>query len=129
MPFAVEISGFLGVFTLLMGVWGVLAPSRLVDFASRFGTKGGLWFAAGIRVVFGLALWFAAPGSRAPILLQVLGAITLAAGMTLPFLGVDRFKALLDWWTRLSQTAMRFSSVFAVAFGAVILWALVPAAT
>ena len=129
MPFAVEISGFLGVFTLLMGVWGVLAPSRLVDFATRFGTAGGLWFAAGIRVVFGLALWFAGPASRASLLLQVLGAITLVAGVMLPFIGVDRFKALLDWWTKLSPTAMRIWCVFAVAFGAAILWALLPAAT
>jgi len=112
-----------------MGVWGVLAPSRLVDFATRFGTTGGLWFAAGIRVVFGLALWFAGPASRAPLLLQVLGAITLVAGVMLPFMGVDRFKALLDWWTKLSPTAMRLWCVFAVAFGAAILWALLPAAT
>ena len=129
MPFAVEISGFLAVFTLLMGVWGVLAPSRLVDFATRFGTAGGLWFAAGIRFVFGLALWFAGPASRAPLLLQVLGAITLVAGVMLPFLGVDRFKALLDWWTKLSPTAMRIWCLFAVAFGAAILWALMPSAT
>ena len=129
MPFAVEISGFLAVFTLLIGVWGVLAPSRLVDFATRFGTTGGLWFAAGIRVVFGLALWFAGPASRAPLLLQVLGAITLVAGVMLPFMGVDRFKALLDWWTKLSPAAMRLWCVFAVAFGAAILWALLPTAT
>jgi hypothetical protein len=129
MPFAVEISGLLAVFTLLMGAWGVLAPSRIVDFANRFSTQGGLWFAAGVRIVFGLALWFAAPASHAPLLLQVLGAITLVAGVILPFIGVDCFKALLDWWTKLSPTAMRFSCVFAVVFGAAILWALLPAAT
>ena len=129
MPFAVEISGLLAVFTLLMGAWGILVPSRLVDFATRFRSQGGLWFAAGVRVVFGLALWFAAPASRLPVLLQVLGAITLLAGLTLPFIGVDRFKALLDWWTKLSTTAKRFSAVFALAFGGVILWALLPAAT
>ena len=129
MPFAVEISGLLAALTLLVGAWGILAPSRIVDFATRFGTTGGLWFAAGIRVVFGLALWFAGPASRAPLLLQVLGAITLMAGVMLPFIGVDRFKALLDWWTKLSPTAMRIWCVFAVAFGAAILWALLPAAT
>jgi len=129
MPFAVEISGLLAALTLLVGAWGILAPSRIVDFATRFGTTGGLWFAAGIRVVFGLALWFAGPASRAPLLLQVLGAITLVAGMMLPFIGVDRFKALLDWWTKLSPTVMRIWCVFAVAFGAAILWALLPAAT
>ena len=59
----------------------------------------------------------------------MLGAITLLAGLTLPFIGVDRFKALLDWWTKLSPTAIRFNCLFAVAFGGVILWALLPVAT
>ena len=129
MPFAVEISGLLAVFVLLVGAWGVLVPARVVDFAGRFSTKGGLWFAAAIRVVFGLALWFAAPVSRAPLLLQLLGAIALVAGLTLPLIGVDRFKALLSWWMNLSSTAMRVSCVFALAFGGVVLWALLPAAT
>ena len=129
MPFAVEISGLLGVFTLLMGVWGVLVPARLADFVTRFSSKGGLWFAAGIRLVFGLALWFAAPASRAPLLLQVLGFVALVAAAILPFVGVDRFKRLIDWWTALSPNAMRFNSLFAVAVGAVILWALLPVAS
>lgn len=129
MPFAVEISGFLGVFTLLMGVWGVLVPARLADFVARFGSKRGLWFAAGIRLVFGIALWFAAPASRAPLLLQVLGFAALVAAVVLPLMGVDRFKRLIDWWTALAPNAMRFNSLFAVAVGAAILWALLPVAS
>ncbi|MDH3818471.1 MAG: hypothetical protein OES21_07645 [Myxococcales bacterium] len=129
MPFAVEISGFLAAFTALIGVWGVFVPSRLITFAARFGTARGLWFAAGIRVVLGLALWFAAPASRAPLLLQVLGAIALVAGLMLPFIGLERFKALLDWWTQLSPVAIRVSAVFSIAFGAAVLWALMPSAT
>lgn len=129
MPFAVEISGLLGVFTLLMGVWGVLVPARLADFVTRFSSKWGLWFAVGIRLVFGLALWFAAPASRAPLLLQVLGFVALVAAVILPFVGVDRFKRLIDWWTALSPNAMRINSLFAVAIGAVVLWALLPVAS
>ncbi len=128
MPFAVEISGLLGVFTLLMGVWGVLVPSRLADFVTRFASKGGLWVSAAIRLAFGLALWFAAPASRAPLLLQVLAVVALLAAVVLPFMGVERFKRLIDWWTGLSPTAMRFNSLIAVAFGAAILWALLPVA-
>jgi hypothetical protein len=129
MPFAVEISGLLAVFVVLIGAWGVLAPSRITDFVTRFGSKGGLWIATGIRLVLGLALWFAAPVSRAPLLLQVLGVIALVAAVVLLFMGADRFKALVNWWTKLSPTAMRFNCLFALAFGAVILWALLPAAT
>jgi len=129
MPFAVEISGLLSVFILLLGAWGFLAPSRITEMVDRFASKSGLWFAAGIRLVLGLALWFAAPVSRAPMLLQVLGVIALVAAIVLPLMGVTRFKALIDWWTKLSPTAMRLNCLLAVAFGGVILWALLPAAT
>ena len=129
MPFAVELSRLLGVFVLLVGVWGVLAPSRMVDFVKRFGTKGGLIFAVVIRVIIGLALWFAAPSSRAPLLLQVLGVLAIVAAVALPLMGLERFKALLLWWTKLSPAKQRLNSLFAVAFGAAILWALLPAAS
>ena len=129
MPFAVELSGFLGAFVMLVGVWGVLAPSRMVDFGKRFGTKGGLIFAVVIRVIIGLALWFAAPSSRAPLLLQVLGVLAVVAAVALPLMGLERFKALLLWWTKLSPATQRLNSLLAVAFGAAILWALLPAAT
>lgn len=129
MPFAVELSGLLGVFIVLMGIWGVLAPARITDFVNRFSSKGGLWFAAGIRLVLGLALWFAAPQSRAPLLLQVLGVVAIIAAVVIPLMGVDRFKALVDWWGQLSPGAQRLWSLVAVVFGAVILWALLPAAS
>lgn len=129
MPFAVEISGFVGVLALLIGVWGVLAPGRIAELVSRFGSAGGLWFATAVGLVFGLGLWFAARASRAPLLLQSLGVFALIAVLVLPFLGVDRFKSLLDWWTKLSPTAKRLNCLVAVAFGAAVLWALLPAAS
>ncbi len=129
MPFAVELSGLLGVFVLLVGVWGVLAPARMADFVHRFASKGGLAFAVAIRIVIGLALWFAAPHSRAPLLLQVLGVVAIVAAVALPMMGLERFKGLIGWWTKLSPGAQRLNSVLAVAFGAAILWALLPAAT
>lgn len=129
MPFAVELSGLLGAFVMLVGVWGVLAPSRMVDFVKRFGSKGGLVFAVVVRVIVGLALWFAAPSSRAPLLLQVLAVLAIVAAVALPLMGLERFKALLLWWTKLSPAKQRLNSLVAVAFGAAILWALLPAAT
>jgi len=129
LPFAVEISGLVGVLALLIGVWGVLAPGRVTELVSRFGSAGGLWFAAAVRLVFGLGLWFAAPASRAPLLLQVLGVIALISALVPPFLGVDRFKSLIEWWTKLSPTAVRLNCLLAVAVGAAVLWALLPAAS
>lgn len=129
MPFAVEISGLLGVLIVLMGAWGVLAPARITDFVHRFASRGGMWSAAAVRVVVGLALWFAAPQSRAPLLLQVLGVIAIVAAVVIPLLGVARFSALIGWWSKLSPSGKRAWSLLSVAFGAIILWALLPVAT
>ena len=128
-PLAVELSGLLGVLIVLMGAWGVLAPARITAFVNRFSSQGGLWASAAIRLVLGLALWFAAAESRAPLLLQVLGVVALVAAVVIPFMGVDRFKALIDWWAKLSPASQRLWCLVAVAFGAVILWALLPVAT
>lgn len=129
MPFAVEISRFIGVLSLLLGLWGVLAPSRVADLAQRFGSAGGLWIAAAIRLVFGLALWFAAPASHAPMLFQIFGVVALLAALLIPLMGLRRFKALIDWWTTLSPAAMRLNCLVAAAFGGVVLWALLPVAS
>ena len=112
-----------------MGAWGVLAPARLTILVNRFASPGGVWIAAAIRLVLGLALWFAAPVSRAPLLLQVLGVVAIVAAVVLPLMGVERFKAMVSWWVDLSPAAQRVWSLVAVAFGAVILWALLPAAS
>lgn len=128
MPFAVEISGFFGALMLLIGVWGVLAPARLSAFVGQFASKGGLWVAVVIRIVLGLALWFAASASRAPLLLEILGVLALVAAAVLPFIGQERFERLIAWWTNLSASAKRFNALFAVAFGAAVLWALLPSA-
>ncbi len=129
MPFAVELSGLLGVFIVLMGAWGVLAPARITDFVNRFGSPSGMWIAALIRLVLGLALWFAAPHSRAPIVLQALGVVAIVAAVAIPFMGAERFRALVDWWGKLSTGAQRLWSLVAVGFGALILWALLPVAS
>ena len=129
MPFAIELSGLLGVVIVLIGAWGVLAPARITDLVNRFDSKTGMWFASIIRLVLGVALWFAAPQSRAPVLLQVLGIIAVVAAVVIPLMGAERFKGLMEWWGKLSLGAQRLWSVFAVGFGAVILWALLPAAS
>lgn len=129
MPFAVEISGLFGVLLVLVGSWAFLAPLHLIDVALRFATKGGLLAAAAIRLAMGLSLWFSAPHSRAPWLLQVLSVLVVLAALMLPFVGVERYRGLMDWWAGLGATPQRAWSLLAVAVGAAILWALLPTAT
>jgi len=89
---------------------GVVAPLQFVALARRFQTPAGLSVAAAFRIVLGVALFLAAPASRAPELLLVVGAVGVAAGVATPFVGPTRFRVLLD---RLSARGARIVQAFA----------------
>ena len=105
-----------------IGVVGLVSPARQVAFVSRWESSAGLWASAGIRLVFGLALWFVAPASRTPVVFQGLAVLSVVAALLLPFLGVARFTSILSWWRRQPPAFIRTWSVMAVAFGGFILW-------
>lgn len=110
------------VFAIGIGAAGLAAPARVHAFIAPWMSPAGLWSAAGLRLVFGVALWFAAPASRTPLVFQVLGVIALAAAVLLPLLGLERFKRLLAWWLRQSATLQRAWLAASTAFGAFLLW-------
>ena len=70
-----------------IGVVGLVSPASQVAFISRWKSSTGLWTSAGIRLVFGIALWFVAPASRTPVVLQGLAVLSVVAAILLPFLG------------------------------------------
>jgi predicted lysophospholipase L1 biosynthesis ABC-type transport system permease subunit len=70
-----------------LGALGVVSPARLLGVVSRFQTPAGLYAAAAIRIVLGSALVVAAPDSRAPDVLPVLGVFIVFAGLVTPLFG------------------------------------------
>jgi len=77
-----------------------------------------------LRLCFGLALWFAAPDTRLPMLLRALGALAIVGAAALPLVGYARFERLIKWWTNQSHFVMRLWSLLATAIGGVVLWSL-----
>ena len=112
------------LFVFVMGAWGVFAPGSIFAFISGWSSKTGFWLAVLLRLSFGLALWFAAPDTRLPILLRALGALAIIMAFTLPLIGYPRFKRVIEWWTNQSHFVMRIWSLLAVAIGGVVLWSL-----
>lgn len=129
LPFAVELSGLFGVFMVLVGTWGFLAPRRLTELVLRFATKSGLFVAVAIRLAIGVALWFAAPHSRGPFVLKVLSVLMVVAALALSFMGLKRYEGLIEWWARLSAARQRGWTLLAIAVGATVLWTLLPSVT
>lgn len=114
----------LSLFVASIGALGVIRPEALVAIARLFQTPTGLYVAAGLRIVFGVALLVAASTSRAPAVISVLGIVVLVAGLIAPFVGPERVRAIVDWWSSLGPLVMRAWAAFALAFGCLLTWAL-----
>lgn len=65
-----------------------------------------------------------APNSRAPKTLRVLGAFVFIAGLTTPFFGVDRARAILVWEATQGTALLRVGAGLAFAIGGFIAFAV-----
>jgi hypothetical protein len=107
-----------------LGALGVVSPHWLLAFARRIDTTAGLYAAAAFRVIFGLVLLLAAPDSRAPELVQIIGIIIVAAGLIAPLMGPERFRRLIAWWSGQNLGFMRAWAGLALVFGIFVAYAM-----
>jgi len=117
---------FFGLFMGTLGLLGMALPERLTSFARPWQTPTGLYVAAALRLVMGLALFLAAPDSRVPATLRVLGIVILVAGLATPFFGLERSRRVLEWWAARSPAFKRAWAGCALAFGLLLLYAVAP---
>ena len=116
----------LGALTAVAGLVGVVAPDALGALALAFRGPLGLGLAAAIRLLLGAALFVAAPASRTPLAFRALGAAIFVVGVLTPFIGVERFDQLLEWWAALSPWTARTWSACAAAIGIAIAYGIIP---
>ena len=116
----------LSLFVAALGALGVVSPTRLVSLVRYFQTPAGLYVAAALRVVLGVALFFSAPTSRAPEFMRILGVVIIVAGLITPLFGLTRFRRLIDWWLARGPALLRAWAAFAFGFGLLLAYALVP---
>ena len=107
----------LGFVVAAIGVLGIAAPPVLLEFGRSLQSAGALYVVAGVRVGFGAILIWAAPNSRTPRTLRILGIVIIIAGLVTPFFGVERTRAMFDWWSAHGYFFTRAGPLAAVGFG------------
>ncbi len=116
----------LSLFLAAVGAVGVVAPSRFVALIRRFQRPAGLYFATVFRIVLGVALFLAAPASRAPELLLVAGVVGVVAGVATPLFGLERFRQLLDRLSARGPVFVRAWAGMALGLGLFLAYAVLP---
>jgi hypothetical protein len=70
-----------------------------------------------LRIAIGFVLVVAAPSSRAPRTLRVLGVIVIIAGLMTSWFGVARLRAVLNWLANARPLLMRLDASAGMAIG------------
>ena len=114
------------LFIAAVAAVGVVSPPRLLDALRKFQTPGRLVLLGVLRVFFGVAFLLAASASKAPGLFAIVGVIAIIKGVTVPLLGVERFRRLLDWWSARGTLLHRGWALVAVAISLALAYAAIP---
>ncbi|MBL4888461.1 MAG: hypothetical protein JKX97_00395 [Candidatus Lindowbacteria bacterium] len=80
--------------------------------------------AIGLRLLFGVVLVFAAESSKFPVILSVIGYITLLAAAILVVMGHTRFKSLMAWALDRAMKHGWASGLFTLLLGVFIIYAV-----
>jgi hypothetical protein len=119
-------AAFIGAIVLAQGLLGLTAPAAFVSYVSVFQGPPVLYIAAVVRVAVGVVLFLAAPKSRSPMLLRVLGSLIAAGGALTPFVGVQFAEAVMRWWAEGGVQVVRGWAGISLGLGLFILYATVP---
>ena len=114
------------LFGAAVSALGVASPSRLLDPLRKIQTPRGLILLGALRVLFGVALLFAADASKAPGLIAIFGVIVILKGVSLPLAGVERVRKLLDWWSTQGSLFLRGWALSAVTISVGLAYAVLP---
>jgi hypothetical protein len=112
----------IGAFVILASAIGFAAPDLRLLLERSLITPAGLYAIAAVRIAIGLALALAAPASRRPRTIRVLGLIVIIAGLSTPWFGVARAQAVVDWLANTEPSFMRVDAVVGMAIGGFLVY-------
>ena len=119
----IVVSAF-GFLVVAFGAWGVVHPQSIMRLGSSIWlSERGAYFGVGIRMVFGLLLILAAPETRFPDVVLVLGLVTLLAALAILVVGFDQLRAFVERWSPTRSGLIRLWALVAIALGAFLVHA------
>lgn len=95
-PTVSRLASALGIFVILMGFLVAISPETLVTFLVA-SSPSMQYYAGAARLCIGLVLFLAAPASRYPGVMMVMGAITFIAGFFLMVVSPELWQWMIGW--------------------------------
>jgi hypothetical protein len=112
----------IGVLVILASALSFAVPDLRLALEGTVLTPTGLYAIAVLRIAIGLFFVVGASVSRAPRTIRVLGLIVIIAGLSTPWFGVARSRAVLDWLADAGPWSLRLVAVVGMAIGGLIVY-------
>ena len=112
-----------GALICLAGLLILLSPAKFRDLFNRFTGQPRFLFAIIFRIIFGAVLLWDAANLKFSFAMQIIGGISIVAAISLLLMGQERMDRMIDWFmSKFTDELMRVWSVFALAFGAFLIY-------
>ena len=121
-----KLAWIVALFAFTAGLTGIIAPDRLLGLRSLLSTQRALIVIGTIRLAIGVVLIMAAPGSRLPRTLRIIGIVMMLAAVATPLFGIERTRVVLEWEAAQGPVFMRFVGILILAIGGLLAFALLP---
>lgn len=113
-----------GALTLVAGLIIIANPEILFGFLNKHIKKIGLHIAAVVvRLILGVLLIVQSDVSRFPLIIEIIGWISIVAAMTFMVIGRSNFKRLMSRALSVTKPYSRIGGIFAALFGAFLIYA------
>ena len=117
------IIALVGGLICLAGLFILVAPTKFRNMFNNFNGQPRYLFAIIFRIIFGAVLLWEAANLKFSFAMQIIGGISIVAAIVLLLMGQERMDRMIDWFmSRFSDELMRVWSVFALAFGAFLIY-------
>ncbi len=113
----------LGVLAAIIGLLGLANPKIIVGLVEFWRGPTRFRLAVGVRLVLGTLLLVVAPACRLPLVVQVLGIISIMAAIVILIVGQERLDSFIGWWLARPPAVIRVSALFALFFGVLLVYA------
>ena len=111
-----------GALVTLASAISFAAPDLRLLLEGAVMTPAGLYAITAFRIAIGLVFVFAAPASRAPRTVRVLGLIVIIVGLATPWFGVARALAVVNWLASAGPLLMRLDASVGMALGGFLVY-------
>ncbi|MCG7922376.1 MAG: hypothetical protein N0C81_19255 [Candidatus Thiodiazotropha lotti] len=113
-----------GALILIAGLIILTSPGIVLSYLKDKQEEPGLHIlAVTVRLILGIFLISQSSQSKFPLIIEVLGWLSVIAAVVLTVIGRNGFRGLMSWALSIAKTYGRIGGLLAAAFGAFLIYA------